>query len=64
MIKTPLKAIRAKCLECSNNSYQEVRQCCVRNCPLYPYRYGKRPSASNDTTRSTSEASTPENMGS
>lgn len=40
---TPIKAIRAKCLDCSNNQYSEVRNCGVGSCPLYPYRMGKRP---------------------
>jgi len=39
----PLKAIRLKCLDCSNGSSHEVRFCPVMSCPLYPYRYGKRP---------------------
>lgn len=40
---TPIKAIRAKCLDCCCGSFQEVRLCTVQNCPLYPYRFGKRP---------------------
>ena len=40
---TPMKAIRAKCIDCSGGSYKEVTQCLVEACPLYPYRYGKRP---------------------
>lgn len=40
---TPMKAIRAKCLECSNGQYSEVRLCPAVNCPLYAYRLGKRP---------------------
>ena len=39
----PLKAIRLKCLDCSNGSQHEVRFCPVMDCPLYPYRFGKRP---------------------
>ncbi len=42
-IKTPLKAIRENCLDCSGGSYHEVRICVIHNCPLYPYRLGKRP---------------------
>jgi len=41
---TPLKAIRLKCLDCSNNSPCEVRLCPIKNCPLYLYRFGKNPS--------------------
>lgn len=40
---TPIKAIRAKCLDCSNGSWQEVKLCPVKNCPLFPYRFGHRP---------------------
>ena len=40
---TPIKAIRAKCLDCCAGSYKEVTLCKVHNCSLYPYRFGKRP---------------------
>lgn len=40
---TPLKAIRAKCLECSNGQYKEVTLCPVKKCALYEYRNGHRP---------------------
>ncbi len=40
---TPIKAIRAKCLECSNHQPKEVRYCSITDCPLYPYRFGKNP---------------------
>jgi hypothetical protein len=38
-----LKAIRAKCLDCSGGMASEVRDCLVRNCALYPFRMGKNP---------------------
>jgi hypothetical protein len=38
---TPTKAIRAKCLECSNYSFREVKKCDISYCPLYPFRLGK-----------------------
>lgn len=41
--KTPVKAIRAKCLDCSNGSQKEVRECPDEECPLYDYRMGKNP---------------------
>lgn len=41
--RTPLKAIRAKCLECSNFQYDEVRLCPCTDCALYEYRMGHRP---------------------
>ena len=42
-ILTPLRAIRAKCLDCSAGSAKEVRECVMLDCPLYPYRLGKSP---------------------
>ena len=42
-VKTPLKAIRAKCLDCSNGQIAEVRECVIMECPLWPYRLGMRP---------------------
>jgi hypothetical protein len=38
-----LKAIRAKCLDCSGGLQSEVRDCLVRNCALYPFRMGSNP---------------------
>lgn len=40
---TPMKAIRRKCLDCSNGSAKEVKECAITTCPLYPFRLGKRP---------------------
>lgn len=40
---TPLKTIRAKCIECCCGSKKEVATCAIKKCPLYPYRLGKRP---------------------
>jgi hypothetical protein len=42
-IKSPGKAIRAKCIDCSGGSSEEVRVCTVKKCPLYPFRFGKNP---------------------
>lgn len=42
-VLTPIKAIRAKCMDCSNQQYSEVSRCPVTNCSLWPYRFGKRP---------------------
>lgn len=39
---TPLRAIRAKCLDCSG-SVAEVRACPCGSCPLFRYRLGHRP---------------------
>lgn len=35
---TLLVAIRAKCMDCSGNSRNEVERCLIKTCPLYPYR--------------------------
>ncbi len=41
---TPLRAIRAFCLECVGDSPSEVEACpSVRTCPLWPYRKGHSP---------------------
>ena len=40
---TPIKAIRAKCLDCCTDQIAEVRLCPSESCPLYPYRMGKNP---------------------
>lgn len=42
-LKNPVKAIRAKCLDCSCDSPEEVRNCPVTDCALYPFRLGKNP---------------------
>lgn len=40
---TPLAAIRAKCRDCCCGSFPEVTRCTIAQCPLYPYRFGRRP---------------------
>ena len=50
---TPLKAIRLKCLDCTCNQAKEVTLCTAENCPLYPYRKGKRPKENNNETAHT-----------
>lgn len=40
---TPIKAIRAKCLDCCCGSSNEVRACKNEECALHEYRFGKRP---------------------
>lgn len=42
-ILTPIKAIRAKCLECMCGQATEVRLCPITDCSLYPYRMGHNP---------------------
>ena len=46
-----IKAVRAKCLDCSGGEKKEVERCDLNKCPLYQYRlgnqteYNKRPVA-------------------
>lgn len=46
--RTPIKAIRAKCLDCTNNQIVEVRNCNITDCPLHEYRMGRRPPKDNN----------------
>lgn len=43
---TPMRAIRAKCLDCCCQQPSEVRRCHIESCALWAYRMGKRPKAS------------------
>ena len=40
--ESPIKAIRAKCLDCAG-SEAEVRKCVCSDCPLWPMRMGRNP---------------------
>ena len=49
---TPLKAIKAKCMECSAGSKMEVKNCPVTDCALYLFRFGKgKPKNITDSQR-------------
>ncbi len=52
---TPMKAIRLKCLDCCCYQLKEVSLCTAENCPLYPYRKGKRPKENYITNPSNNE---------
>jgi len=54
-VRTPIKAIRAKCLECSNGSATEVTHCPIKRCALYPYRHGHRPGWENKRKKHSEE---------
>lgn len=42
-IKSPLKAIRAHCIQCGG-SYNEIKDCGGEGiCPLFDFRFGKNP---------------------
>lgn len=50
---TPIRAIRKYCLGCSGESWLEVKLCVIEDCPLYPYRFGKRPTTPHHPTGAT-----------
>jgi len=53
--QSPLKAIRAKCVDCSGGSVAEARRCALTHCALWAFRmghnpfYGKAPSTEPET---------------
>ena len=53
---SPLKAIRLKCIDCSGGSRNEVKLCVIPACPLYPFRFGKRPVYEGQAKRKLSDA--------
>ena len=48
-LKTPYKTFRAKCMDCTLNQYNEITYCTSYTCPIYPFRFGKKPT--EDDTR-------------
>ena len=42
-ITSPIKAIRAKCIDCCCGDREEVKLCPATDCPLHPFRFGKNP---------------------
>ena len=46
--RTPIKAIRQKCLDCCNGQYIEVKECPITECALYEYRFGHRPKSDEE----------------
>lgn len=42
-LQNPVKAIRAKCLDCCVQQINEVKDCPAQDCPLWPFRFGKNP---------------------
>lgn len=49
-ITSPLKAIKAKCLDCCCGQYVEVKNCTCKDCPLWDFRLGKNPHRSRTVT--------------
>ena len=50
MEKSPLRAIRQYCLECSCGSAYEVKNCVIHDCELYPFRLGNNPFRKREMT--------------
>jgi hypothetical protein len=46
---TPVKAIRAFCVECTCGDTEWIRECPSTDCSLFPYRMGKNPNISTET---------------
>lgn len=42
-ITSPLKAIKAFCVDCMGGQVTYVKDCTSTNCPLYKFRFGKNP---------------------
>ena len=38
-----LRSIKLKCLDCSTYNINEIKECPVKECPLYPFRLGNNP---------------------
>lgn len=47
---TPIRSMRAYCLDCTGGEKAGVRTCSYSDCPLHPYRVGKRPPKGAATT--------------
>ena len=47
---TPIKAIRAKCLDCCCGSAATVKECMCTDCSLYPFRMGHNPNIKREYT--------------
>ena len=53
---SPLKAIRAKCLDCCGFQMGEVRLCPSEDCPLWKYRFGANKSGARGNSKMSSKA--------
>jgi len=42
-IPSALKAIHQNCLDCGSGSFNDVKNCILSDCPLWPYRFGRNP---------------------
>lgn len=60
--RTPIKAIRAKCIDCCGGQMYEVSKCEATECPLFEYRMGHRPKRI-DSDSLDNKMSTEDNQG-
>ena len=56
METNPVKAIRAKCLDCCCDQANEVKLCPVKDCSHWPCRFGKNPYRTRTLTPEQREA--------
>lgn len=54
-VTNPAKVIRLKCLDCCCGQINEVKLCPAKDCPLYPFRFGKNPYRKKSTRVYTEE---------
>ena len=45
-----LRAVHLKCYDCSAYNTLEIKECPVKECPLYPFRQGKNPFRKRELT--------------
>ena len=55
-ITSPLKAIRAFCIECMGGQVTYVKDCTSKTCPLYDLRMGKNPHSTRQFTEEQRQA--------
>ena len=60
---TPMRAMRAKCLDCCCGSTHEVKHCSVIRCSLHPYRSGHRPATTAKAPRTPAQLAAAERLG-
>jgi len=48
-----LKAVRLNCIDCCSGSKQEVKDCAITNCFMWPFRMGHRPTAYKNISKVT-----------
>ena len=61
-LTNPVKAIRAKCLDCCCGQQKEVELCTNTRCALYPFRFGKNPYRSKRELTAEQKAAMAERM--